>query len=160
MCRDDVRAELMKIDESRIVSIMNEYIRVAKEGTAKENGFPEFRTNQQENCSSMTPYLMSKTGITLLGMLYGLRASKLANGVLVNSCCPGVVETDMTKDMVGFDREKKSPDNGADTPVYLALLPQGSDIQGRFLIDRMDKTEVFMRGEHFLVPKTPIAKTS
>ena len=38
--------------------------------------------------------------------------------IIVNCCCPGFVKTDMTNQK-GF----LTPDQGADTPLYLALLP-------------------------------------
>ena len=41
--------------------------------------------------------------------------------VLVNACCPGWVKTDMAG-----DRAPLTPDQGAETPVLLALLPPGS----------------------------------
>jgi len=44
------------------------------------------------------------------------------NSVLINSCCPGYVNTDMTK-----HRGTKTPDQGAETPVMLAL----EDIDGQ-----------------------------
>ena len=41
--------------------------------------------------------------------------------VLINSCCPGHVRTDMAGPNAPL-----SPDEGAETPVLLALLPAGS----------------------------------
>ena len=41
--------------------------------------------------------------------------------VLVNCCCPGWVRTDMAGPNAAL-----SPDEGAETPVHLALLPPGS----------------------------------
>jgi len=145
LCSDDVRANLMRLDEAVLVDTMNKYVKVAKEGTAGEHGLPDY--------GDWTPYLVSKTGVTLLGMIYGLKAGQLGNGLLVNACCPGLVDTDMSKDLEVGLLEKKSCDEGADTPVYLALLPKGCDIQGRFIADRKDKTDIFIKGKHPL-PKT------
>lgn len=41
--------------------------------------------------------------------------------ILVNACCPGWVKTDMAG-----PQAPKTPDQGAETPVMLALLPPGS----------------------------------
>ena len=41
--------------------------------------------------------------------------------VLINCCCPGWVRTDMAGPNAAL-----SPDEGAVTPVHLALLPPGS----------------------------------
>jgi carbonyl reductase 1 len=39
-------------------------------------------------------------------------------GIAVNACCPGWVATDMSS-----NRGTKTPAEGADTPVWLALQP-------------------------------------
>lgn len=44
-----------------------------------------------------------------------LEEKEKGSGVLVNSCCPGYVDTDMTK-----HRGSKTVDEGAQTPVLLA----------------------------------------
>ena len=51
--------------------------------------------------------------------------------VLINACCPGWVRTDMAEPNAppGW---ALSPEQGAETPVYLALLPPGSPI-GKYL---------------------------
>jgi NAD(P)-dependent dehydrogenase (short-subunit alcohol dehydrogenase family) len=55
-------------------------------------------------------------------------AAELADaGVLVNSACPGWVRTDM-----GTDRASRSVEEGADTPVWLATLPDGGPTGGFF----------------------------
>lgn len=41
-------------------------------------------------------------------------------GVMVNACCPGYVNTDMTS-----HKGVKTLEQGADTPVWLALMPPG-----------------------------------
>ncbi|KAL0037689.1 hypothetical protein WJX77_007963 [Trebouxia sp. C0004] len=41
-------------------------------------------------------------------------------GVMVNACCPGYVNTDMTS-----HKGVKTLEEGADTPVWLALMPPG-----------------------------------
>lgn len=50
----------------------------------------------------------------------------------MNACCPGWVRTDMAG-----PKATKSPDEGAITPVYLALLPPGAtEPHGKFVSDK------------------------
>jgi NAD(P)-dependent dehydrogenase (short-subunit alcohol dehydrogenase family) len=63
-------------------------------------------------------YRLSKAvlnGITVL-----LASELRGTNILVNSACPGWVRTDM-----GGDQAPLSPEQGADTPVWLATLPDG-----------------------------------
>lgn len=52
--------------------------------------------------------------------------------ILLNACCPGWVRTDLAG-----PRAPKSPEEGAVTPVYLALLPPGTtEPHGKFVSDK------------------------
>ncbi|XP_055958793.1 carbonyl reductase [NADPH] 3 [Patella vulgata] len=51
--------------------------------------------------------------------------------IVVNACCPGYVDTDLTS-----HKGTKTIDQGAETPVYCALLPEGTDIRGKFVSDK------------------------
>ncbi len=51
-------------------------------------------------------------------------------GVMVNACCPGYVDTDMTS-----HKGVKTLEEGADTPVWLALTPPGGP-SGKLFAER------------------------
>ncbi len=64
------------------------------------------------------------------------RGTKLGQLVNVFSCCPGLVDTDLS--FLGRPVLKKTPEQGADTPVWLALYsPKGGS--GKFWSDRNEK---------------------
>ncbi|XP_074503431.1 carbonyl reductase [NADPH] 1 [Sebastes fasciatus] len=110
------------ITEEELVGLMEKFVDEAKKGQHQKGGWPD------------TSYGMSKTGLTTLSMIHARRLSKERpkDGILVNACCPGWVRTDMAG-----DKAPKSPDEGAITPVYLALLPPGAtDPHGKFVSDK------------------------
>jgi NAD(P)-dependent dehydrogenase (short-subunit alcohol dehydrogenase family) len=73
-------------------------------------------------------YRVSKTA---LNALTGVLAAELqGTGILVNAACPGWVRTDM-----GGANADRSVEEGADTPVWLAMLPAGGP-SGGFFRDR------------------------
>jgi len=73
-------------------------------------------------------YRVSKTGLNALTRM--LASELAAENILVNSVCPGWVRTDM-----GGSGARRSVEEGADTPVWLATLPNGGP-SGGFFRDR------------------------
>jgi NAD(P)-dependent dehydrogenase (short-subunit alcohol dehydrogenase family) len=73
-------------------------------------------------------YRVSKTGLNALTRM--LTAELESENILVNSCCPGWVRTDM-----GGPGARRSVEEGADTPVWLATLPDDGP-RGGFFRDR------------------------
>jgi NAD(P)-dependent dehydrogenase (short-subunit alcohol dehydrogenase family) len=70
-------------------------------------------------------YRLSKTALNALTRI--LAAELEGTNILVNSVCPGWVRTDM-----GGESAPRSPEQGADTIVWLATLPDGSPTGGFF----------------------------
>jgi NAD(P)-dependent dehydrogenase (short-subunit alcohol dehydrogenase family) len=73
-------------------------------------------------------YRVSKTGLNVLTRM--LAAELEGENILVNSSCPGWVRTDM-----GGPSAQRSVEEGADTPVWLATLPDDGP-RGGFFRDR------------------------
>jgi NAD(P)-dependent dehydrogenase (short-subunit alcohol dehydrogenase family) len=68
-------------------------------------------------------YRLSKAGLNCITTLMAKEVR--ADNILINSACPGWVRTDM-----GGDQAPLTPVQGADTPVWLATLPDGGPTGG------------------------------
>jgi NAD(P)-dependent dehydrogenase (short-subunit alcohol dehydrogenase family) len=73
-------------------------------------------------------YRVSKVSLNALTRM--LNAELQDENILVNSCCPGWVRTDM-----GGPSARRSVEEGADTPVWLATLPDDGP-RGAFFRNR------------------------
>ncbi|XP_003420697.2 carbonyl reductase [NADPH] 1 [Loxodonta africana] len=100
------------ITEEELVALMNKFVEDTKNGVHQKEGSPN------------TAYGVSKIGVTVLSRIYArnLSAQRGGDKILLNACCPGWVRTDMAG-----PRATKSPEEGAETPMYLALLPSDAD---------------------------------
>jgi len=95
-----------------ITALMEEYKKATAEGNANEKGW------------GGRAYGVSKTGLTTATRVIAEEGRKKGSRTLINSCCPGLVKTDMARH---HDLSKaKHPDQGAQTPVMLAI----GDIKG------------------------------
>lgn len=83
---------------------MEEFKAAVKAGNEKEQGWPSLA------------YSVSKSGMTGATKVIAREEQKRGGKRLINACCPGWVDTDMTK-----HRGTKTPDQGAQTPVMLAI---------------------------------------
>ncbi|VDM30543.1 unnamed protein product [Hydatigera taeniaeformis] len=102
-------------------SIINSItLRHAEAGDHKKVGF------------SNSPYGMSKLGLWKATVILSEEFKCDPRHILINSCSPGYVSTDMTN-----HKGLKTILEGADTPVYLATLPKGAtEPYGRFVSER------------------------
>lgn len=74
-------------------------------------------------------YIVSKIGVTALARIHQrMFNSDIREDIVVNAVHPGYVATDMT----GHQGTLK-PDEGAEAPVYAALLPENTDIKGKYI---------------------------
>ncbi|KAH7392686.1 carbonyl reductase [Pyrenochaeta sp. MPI-SDFR-AT-0127] len=102
---DEIRDRFLSSKtEGDVTSIMKDFATAVEAGKEKESGFPS------------AAYAVSKAG--LIGGTRALARAEKEKGssVLINACCPGYVNTDMTK-----GNGTKTPDEGAQTPVLLAI---------------------------------------
>ncbi len=82
----------------------------------------------KEQTGNWPAYKISKLALNALTMQLAVLAQ--GKDVLVNAMCPGWVKTDL-----GGAEAPRTPDEGADTAVWLAQLPTGSKTGG-FFADR------------------------
>jgi len=126
-CSADLQTKLracQTVDE--ISKYMTKFVEDSKKGVHKEEGWPE------------SAYGMSKVGVTLASTIQqrDIDADKSRTDIVINACCPGYVATDMSS-----HKGTKTIEQGADTPLYLALLgPNAKEPRGKFVSDREVKT--------------------
>jgi len=108
----------------RLEELATEYEKASNENKLIENGWLD---------DWITNYATTKLFINALTRIYGNKAEKDQNGVLVNCCCPGYVQTDLSNNAKDAT---KVPLEGCKTTLWLALLKNGSDgPQGCYLAD-------------------------
>ncbi|XP_065936076.1 carbonyl reductase [NADPH] 1-like isoform X2 [Magallana gigas] len=125
-CSKQVQAKFLnyKITVDDLTNLMHDFIQAAKKGNHENKGYPS------------SAYGMSKVGVSVLTEIQHRQLSTDSReDILVNACCPGYVDTDMSS-----HKGHKTIDQGADTPIYLALLPPGTKSPaGNFLSERKIK---------------------
>ncbi|KAL2234518.1 carbonyl reductase [NADPH] 1 [Sesamum indicum] len=112
------------LSEELIDQTMNTFLEQVKDGSWKEGGWPQV----------FTDYSLSKLAVNAYTRLMWRTLSERPEGhkIYVTCCCPGWVKTAMT----GWAGHT-NPEEGADTAVWLALLP-GPSISGKFFAERRE----------------------
>lgn len=110
-------AQLGKGDLTRgeLVALMRKFVDDVRAGRHTAEGWPS------------SAYAVTKIGLNALTGVLGRELAGDGRGILCNAACPGWVRTDM-----GGANAPRSVEEGADTPVWLALLPAGGPQGGVF----------------------------
>ncbi|XP_007519788.2 carbonyl reductase [NADPH] 3 [Erinaceus europaeus] len=111
------------LTEEDLADLMEKFVEDARNEVTEREGWPH------------SAYGVSKLGVTVLSRILARRLDEKRKGdrVLLNACCPGWVKTDMAG-----DQGSRTPEEGAETPVYLALLPpDATGPHGQLLRDKV-----------------------
>ncbi|KAM7539420.1 hypothetical protein Aperf_G00000049222 [Anoplocephala perfoliata] len=113
--------KLMKASSLKEVDdLMADFVKHAEIGDHQKVGFAN------------TAYGMSKVGLWKATEILAEQYKSDPRHILINSCCPGYVNTDMTS-----HKGVKTILEGADTPFYLATLPDDAkEPYGQFVSER------------------------
>jgi carbonyl reductase 1 len=104
----------LTIDE--LTAAMREFVEAAQSGRHSAEGWPN------------TCYGTSKLGVIALTKILAREEPTM----LVNACCPGFCSTDMSS-----RKGTRTAEEGARTPAFLALLPDGGPT-GKFFLDEKE----------------------
>lgn len=95
---------------SELVHLMNDFIESAKKGDHAAKGWPN------------STYVVSKVGVSALTRIQHREfLADSREDLVINHVHPGYVDTDMSS-----HKGPLTPEQGADAPTYLALLPKGT----------------------------------
>jgi len=114
------------LTDDQIIALMNEFVVAATSGNPSRMGW------------GVTMYHASKVGQLAFASSLARELTSARSNVTVASCCPGFCRTDMSAACYGPGLGHKSAAEGADTPVWLALMSpdEAQKSQGRFFTDR------------------------
>jgi carbonyl reductase 1 len=113
------RFEDPTLARGELVALMESFVRDVREGTHEQKGWPS------------SAYRVSKIGLNALTRVLARELAADPRRILVNAACPGWVRTAM-----GGSSAPRSPEKGAETPVWLALLAEGGPAGGFFRDER------------------------
>ncbi|KAI3759569.1 hypothetical protein L6452_07470 [Arctium lappa] len=124
---DEMRHQLEDVDslsEELIDATVNKFLEQVKDGTWTSGGWPQNNTD----------YSLSKLAVNAYTRLVARELADRPEGekIYINCYCPGWVKTAMT----GWAGQV-TPEEGADTAVWLSLLPD-MRVSGKFFAERRE----------------------
>ncbi|KAK9072348.1 hypothetical protein SSX86_008782 [Deinandra increscens subsp. villosa] len=124
---DDLRQKLEDTDslsEELIDATMTKFLEQVKDGTWTSGGWPQTNTD----------YSLSKLAVNAFTRVMAKKLSSRseAEKIYINCYCPGMVKTAM----MGWAGQV-TPEEGADTAIWLSLLPD-QVISGKFFAERRE----------------------
>ncbi|KAK7349538.1 hypothetical protein VNO77_06982 [Canavalia gladiata] len=115
----EVLSDVENLTEEKIDELVDEFLKDSKEGSLETKGWP----------LAMPTYMVSKAALNA----YTRILAKKYPSFCINAVCPGYVKTDINLN-TGF----LTPDEGAESVLRLALLPDGSP-SGHFFFRSEEK---------------------
>lgn len=103
------------LDRPKLEELVERFVAEVAAGTHAKSGFPS------------SAYSVSKVALNAYVRILARELASDSRGILVNAVCPGWVKTRM-----GGASAPTSVEQGAQTPVWLALLPDGGPSGGFF----------------------------
>ncbi|XP_033743473.1 carbonyl reductase [NADPH] 1-like [Pecten maximus] len=126
-CSDELQHRFKdeNISQEELKILMQQFVDCIKMGTHGANGWPTGKYT--------SGYGVSKIGATVISFIQQRELKKDSRpDIVVNAVCPGYVVTDLTGQQ-GF----KTIDQGAETPLYLAMLPPNTtNPNGKFISEK------------------------
>ncbi|KAL2805396.1 carbonyl reductase [NADPH] 3 [Daubentonia madagascariensis] len=124
-CSEDLQEKFRceTLTEVDLVDLMKKFVEDTKNEVHEREGWPN------------SAYGVSKLGVMVLSRILARRLDekRKADRILLNACCPGWVKTDMAGAY-----GSRTVEEGAETPVYLALLPpDATEPQGQLVHDKV-----------------------
>lgn len=107
------------LDRAGLVALVDRFVAEVRAGTHAESGWPS------------NAYRISKLAMNTYVRILARELAADPRRILVNAACPGWVRTRM-----GGKSAPRSPEEGAKTPIFLALLPEGGPSGGFFRDER------------------------
>ncbi|WJX87013.1 (+)-neomenthol dehydrogenase [Trifolium repens] len=113
-------SDVENLTEEKIDEVLNQFLKDFKEGSLENKGWP---------ISEMATYIISKIALNA----YTRVVARKYPSISINAVCPGFVKTDINYNM-GY----LTPNEGAESIVRLALLPDGGP-SGLFFVRNEEK---------------------
>ncbi len=107
------------LDRAGLVALVDRFVDEVRAGTHAKSGWPS------------NAYRISKLAMNTYVRILARELASDPRRILVNAACPGWVRTRM-----GGRSAPRSPEEGAKTPLWLALLPEGGPSGGFFRDER------------------------